>query len=179
MTPIWPRKPAAAAIYLAEFLLQRGLLTGAGQKCRAVCGRAGVTTHKREGDEATPAGVLNLVRVLYRADRLGKPPRCAVPVEPIGPHDGWCDDPADPAYNRPVRLPYAGRHEALWREDGIYDIAGVLDWNAAPVIPGRGSAIFLHVARPDFAPTAGCIALALPDLLACLEAGLSAVRILE
>ena len=125
---------------------------------------------------ATPRGLLPLLRVLYRADRV-KPPRCAVPLEPIAPNDGWCDDPADRAYNQAVTLPYAGGHEALWRGDAIYDIAGVLGWNVSPVIPRHGSAIFLHVATPDFSPTAGCIALALPDLRAVLDAGLTAIRV--
>ncbi len=101
---------------------------------------------------------------------------CAVPVEPIGPADGWCDDSHDPRYNRLVALPYAGRHEELWRRDALYDVVGVLGWNIDPVLPGRGSAIFLHVATPDYAPTAGCIALALPDLLACLAAGLAVIE---
>ncbi len=160
---------------MVEFLFDHGFLIGAGQKFRAVCGEAGVTGHKREGDMATPAGRLPLLRVLYRADRIQARPRCAVPAEPISPADGLCDDAADPRYNRMVRLPYPGRHEALWRDDGIYDIAGILGWNMAPVVPGAGSAIFLHVARPDFAPTAGCIALALPDLITCLADGLSGI----
>ncbi len=161
---------------MVEFLYRAGFLSGAGLRFRAVCGRAGVTETKREGDEATPAGPLPLLRVLYRADRLAAP-RCTVAVEPIGPADGWCDDAGDPAYNEPVRLPYAGRHEALWRADGIYDVIGVLGWNIAPVRPGRGSAIFLHVAAADGGPTAGCIALALPDLLTALAAGLSAINV--
>jgi L,D-peptidoglycan transpeptidase YkuD (ErfK/YbiS/YcfS/YnhG family) len=161
---------------LVEFVYRDGLLEGAGMRLRAVCGRAGVSAHKEEGDGATPAGRLALLRVLYRADRL-RAPRCAVPVEPIGPADGWCDDVADAAYNKPVRLPYAGRHEALWRADRIYDVVGVLGWNTAPIVPGRGSAIFLHVATPDFGPTAGCIALALADVLACLAAGLTGIEV--
>ncbi|WP_298215295.1 L,D-transpeptidase [Acidocella sp.] len=161
---------------MVEFILRQGALRGAGLGLRAAHGRGGVTAAKREGDGATPAGLLRLVRVLYRADRLA-PPRCAVPLEPISPRDGWCDDAADAAYNRAVRLPCAARHEALWREDGVYDIIGILDWNLEPVTPGRGSAIFLHLATPDYAPTAGCIALSRPDLLAALAAGLSAIRV--
>ena len=159
---------------MVEFVYRGGLLEGAGLRLRAICGRAGVTPRKDEGDGATPLGVLPLLRVLYRADRV-KAPRCAVPVEPIGRADGWCDDVEDAAYNKPVRLPYAGRHEALWRDDGVYDVIGVLGWNIAPIIPGRGSAIFLHVATPDFTPTAGCVALELGDVLACLKAGLSGI----
>jgi L,D-peptidoglycan transpeptidase YkuD (ErfK/YbiS/YcfS/YnhG family) len=145
-------------------------------RCRAALGRGGVTTDKREGDGATPLGPLAVRRVLYRADRVGRP-RTRLPVLPLAPHDGWCDDPADADYNRPVRLPHPGRHEALWRADGVYDVIGVLGWNDGPVERGRGSAIFLHVARPDYAPTEGCVALALPDLLAALEGGLSEVLV--
>jgi L,D-peptidoglycan transpeptidase YkuD (ErfK/YbiS/YcfS/YnhG family) len=94
-----------------------------------------------------------------------------VPVEPLAPQDGWCDDPDDPGYNRMVTLPYAGRHEELWRADGLYDVIGVLGWNDDPVMRGRGSAIFLHVARADFAPTEGCVALPLAELLALLASG--------
>jgi L,D-peptidoglycan transpeptidase YkuD (ErfK/YbiS/YcfS/YnhG family) len=139
---------------------------------RCALGRAGIRVHKEEGDSATPAGPLPLRRILYRADRLAAPD-CTVPVEPIGAQDGWCDDPTDKAYNRPVRLPYPGRHEELWRTDPLYDIVGVLGWNDQPVVRGRGSAIFLHLARPDYAPTEGCIALALPDLRALLAMGLT------
>ena len=151
-----------------------GLLHHQGQSYRAALGRAGIAPHKMVGDEATPSGLLPLHRVLYRADRLPRP-RAAVPLLPLAPHDGWCDDPEDAAYNRPVRLPYAARHEALWRNDELYDIIGVLGWNDAPVAKRRGSAIFLHLARPDYAPTAGCIALAQPDLLAVLAAGLTEI----
>jgi L,D-peptidoglycan transpeptidase YkuD (ErfK/YbiS/YcfS/YnhG family) len=143
---------------------------------RAALGPAGIRAEKAEGDGATPAGLLPLRRVLYRADRL-RAPRCAVPVEPLAQEDGWCDDPDDPAYNRRVRLPFAGHHEELWRRDAVYDVIGVLGWNDAPPARGRGSAIFLHVARPDYAPTEGCIALALPDLLAALGAGLTEVLV--
>ncbi|MBP0443272.1 L,D-transpeptidase family protein [Roseomonas sp. SSH11] len=143
---------------------------------RCAIGKGGIRTDKQEGDGATPRALMSLRRVLYRADR-GRAPVCAVPVEPIGPNDGWCDDPADPAYNRPVTLPYAGRHELMWREDGLYDIVGVLGWNDDPVVRGRGSAIFLHVARPDYAPTEGCIALAPTDLRAALAAGLTAIEV--
>ena len=89
--------------------------------------------------------------------------------------DGWCDDPGHPAYNRPVRLPINASAEALWRDDALYDIIGVLGWNDDPVVPGRGSAIFLHVARPDYAPTEGCIALALDDLRRVLALGLTEI----
>lgn len=143
---------------------------------RAAIGKGGRASHKQEGDGATPIATLPLRRVLYRADRVGRP-KCALPLMPLAPHDGWCDDPADQAYNTPVRLPHDARHEALWRDDPLYDVIGVLGWNDQPVIRGQGSAIFLHGARPDYAPTEGCIALSLPDLLTILAAGLTAIRI--
>jgi len=161
---------------LTEFLVRGGVMSGAGMTCRVAVGQGGIVAEKREGDGGTPAGRMRLLRVFYRADRL-RAPVCEVPVEPIGRDDGWCDDPADAAYNKRVRLPFAGRHEALWREDGVYDIVGILDWNFAPVVQGRGSAIFLHVAAPDFGPTAGCVALNAADLRACLAAGLTGVLV--
>ena len=100
---------------------------------RAALGRSGVRVHKQEGDGATPVGLLPLRRVLYRLDRL-PPPDCAVPIEPIAETDGWCDDPTHRDYNRPVRLPHEARCEELWRQDGLYDVVGVLGWNDAPVV---------------------------------------------
>jgi L,D-peptidoglycan transpeptidase YkuD (ErfK/YbiS/YcfS/YnhG family) len=110
-----------------------------------------------------------LRRVLYRADRLSLPPT-ALPTAAIEPGDGWCDDPASPDYNRQVRLPIAASHEHLWRLDEIYDIVVVLGHNDDPPVAGAGSAIFLHVARPDYAPTQGCVAVARADLLQFLAA---------
>ncbi len=137
-------------------------------RCRCALGRAGVTLNKREGDGATPARVFPLRRVLYRRDRLDRP-ATRLPVTPLKPSDGWCEDPEDVSYNLPVTLPYGGRCESLWREDAVYDVIVVLGYNDDPVRPGLGSAIFLHVAKPGYAPTEGCIALALGDLLHLLE----------
>ena len=139
-----------------------------------VLGAGGIRADKREGDGATPPGLLVLRRVLYRADR-GSAPACAVPREALAPDDGWCDDPGHPDYNRMIRLPHPARHERLWRDDGLYDIVGVLGWNDDPVLRGRGSAIFLHAARPDGQPTTGCIALAPDALRQVLAAGLMAI----
>jgi L,D-peptidoglycan transpeptidase YkuD (ErfK/YbiS/YcfS/YnhG family) len=147
-----------------------------GETYRAALGRGGVRADKTEGDEATPLGLLPLRRVLYRADR-GRAPASAVPVELLAPEDGWCDDPTHRDYNRMVRLPHPARHERLWRDDAVYDVIGVLGWNDAPVVRGRGSAIFLHVARPDFTPTEGCIALPEPVLRQILAAGLDAIEV--
>ncbi|MGB8275678.1 MAG: L,D-transpeptidase family protein [Alphaproteobacteria bacterium] len=150
----------------------RGRLSLGGASFACALGRSGVTTNKREGDGATPAGCFPLRRVLFRADRIA-PPKTALPVAALSGSDGWCDDPAHPDYNRPVRLPHPGSCERLWREDGAYDLIVVVGYNDDPVVPGRGSAIFLHVAKKDRtkegpAPTEGCVALALSDLLAVL-----------
>jgi L,D-peptidoglycan transpeptidase YkuD (ErfK/YbiS/YcfS/YnhG family) len=147
-----------------------------GETFRASCGRGGISSQKQEGDGATPAGLLPLRRVLYRADRLGKP-KAAVPLEPIAPNDGWCDDPTAAAYNTAITLPNDAHHEELWRRDAVYDVIGVLGWNDGPIQRNRGSAIFLHVARPDYAPTEGCIALALFDLLRVLAGGLTGIEV--
>lgn len=132
-------------------------------------GRGGVRADKREGDGVTPAGAWPLRRVWYRADRLSEPPQTALPLRVITVADGWCDDPSSPDYNRPVILPQAARHECLWRHDALYDVVVELGYNDDPPIAGRGSAIFLHVAHTDFAPTEGCVALARDDLLQFLR----------
>jgi L,D-peptidoglycan transpeptidase YkuD (ErfK/YbiS/YcfS/YnhG family) len=159
-----------------------GLLRFAGQVWRCALGKGGIRRDKREGDGATPVGLLPLRRVFYRADRLAAP-ACRVAVEPIAASDGWCDDPGHRDYNRRVTLPHEARHEALWREDSVYDIIGVLGWNdgqdGEPIARGRGSAIFLHIARPDLSPTEGCIALPERDLRALLAGGLTAIAIMD
>ena len=135
------------------------MILAAGFHARCALGRTGIGQRKREGDGATPAGSFRLVAVLYRADRVRRP-RTALPVTAIDPDSGWSDDPADRAYNQPVRLPYAASHERLWRADRLYDVVVVLDYNLSPAIPDAGSAIFLHIARENFAPTDGCVAIA-------------------
>ena len=142
-------------------------LTWNTQAVPCAVGRSGVAADKREGDGATPAGCFALRRVLYRADRL-EAPDTALPRGPIGRDYGWCDDPASGEYNRLVRLPFEASAERLWRDDGIYDVIVVLGHNDQPPRPGKGSAIFLHVARPGYGPTEGCVALALGDLLRLL-----------
>ncbi len=140
-----------------------------GRLVRCALGRNGVigAIAKREGDGCSPGGVWPLRRVLYRPDR-GEAPTTWLPSAPIAESDGWCDSPGDPAYNRPVPLPYRASAERLWRNDGLYDIVVILGHNHDPVVEGAGSAIFLHVAARDYGPTEGCVALARPDLDALL-----------
>ena len=134
---------------------------------RCVLGKGGVRADKREGDGATPIGHWPIRSVLYRADRLTMP-KLAWPCQSISRNDGWCDDQSHPNYNRRVEKPFGASHEDLWRDDHVYDLIVVLGHNDAPPEPGRGSAIFMHVAKPDFSPTEGCVALALDDLLGIL-----------
>ena len=137
---------------------------------RCALGKGGViaAADKREGDGASPIGVWPIRRVLWRADR-GPIPETALPVAPIACDDGWCDAPDDPAYNRIVKHPYPASAERLWREDHAYDVVVVLGYNDAPVRPGMGSAIFLHVAQPDWRGTEGCVAVTDADLRAALK----------
>lgn len=141
-----------------------------GRRVRCALGRAGVrpAADKREGDGASPLGVWPLRRVLYRPDREPAP-RTGLPVAALAPEDGWCDAPGDPAYNRPVRLPYPASAEQLWREDRVYDLIVVLGHNDDPPVSPKGSAIFLHLIQPDGSPTAGCVALQRADMLDLLS----------
>lgn len=143
----------------------KGLVLAGGARFVCAIGRGGAVLVKREGDGATPVGCYPFRRLVYRPDRVTPPDGgWRLAATPIGKADGWCDDPADPAYNRPVALPYPASAERMWRDDRLYDIVVILGHNDDPPVPGLGSAIFLHVAKPDYAPTEGCIALAPEDL---------------
>jgi len=131
-------------------------------------GRSGIGDKSQEGDGVTPNGDFLLREVLYRPDRLPMPPQTRLPLSPITPDDGWNDDPSSDRYNSRIILPTVESHEILWREDGLYDVAVVLGYNDDPVVSGRGSAIFLHVAKGDYEPTEGCVALKIEHLLQVL-----------
>jgi L,D-peptidoglycan transpeptidase YkuD (ErfK/YbiS/YcfS/YnhG family) len=130
---------------------------------RAALGKGGVVALKREGDGATPLGRFPIRQVLYRGDRM-KPPRTPFPIRAIRADDGWCENPSDRNYNRLVRLSPNSSADRLTRDDHLYDLILVLGHNDRPRVRGRGSAIFIHFARPNYAPTAGCIALSRRDL---------------
>jgi L,D-peptidoglycan transpeptidase YkuD (ErfK/YbiS/YcfS/YnhG family) len=133
------------------------------QRFRCALGRGGIIADKREGDGGTPVGAFPLRRLLVRADK-GATPATKLPVTIIEEDDGWCDQPGDMAYNRAVALPYAASHEKLWRDDHLYDLVLVIGHNDDPVISGLGSAVFVHLAQPDYGPTEGCIAFKRDDL---------------
>ena len=160
----------------------RGTLAIGGRHYDCALGRSGIVAAdaKREGDGATPAGMWPLRRGFYRADRLTLPASLKDWFHPIEADMAWDDDAASPSYNRLIRTRVENHSERLARNDGVYDIVVPLGYNDEPPQAGRGSAIFLHVARADFSPTAGCVALALPDLLAvlaqCDEGSMLAIR---
>jgi len=156
---------------MAKFVAHAdGWLELGARRLRCALGRSGVTpaADKREGDGASPAGDWPIRKVLYRPD-VGRP-ETALATAAIARDDGWCDDPASPAYNRPVKLPFAGSCETLWRDDHLYDLVVVLGHNDDPPRPGMGSCIFMHLAKEGYAPTEGCVALSREDLEAVLKA---------
>jgi L,D-peptidoglycan transpeptidase YkuD (ErfK/YbiS/YcfS/YnhG family) len=141
----------------------RGILSFRGASFPVALGRSGIKANKREGDGATPRGRFRLVRLWWRADRLPRP-ATRLHARAIRSDDGWCEDPEDRRYNRPVRLSPASNADRLWRDDHLYDLVIELDHNTRPRVKHLGSAVFVHVARPGFAPTAGCVALKPRDL---------------
>ena len=126
-------------------------------------GRGGIKANKREGDGATPRGTFRLKRLWWRADRHAHP-RTLLPVRRIAPDDGWCEDPHDRHYNQRITVPKGSKADRLVRSDMLYDFIIELDHNTRPRVAGRGSAVFIHVARERFAPTAGCVAMTMPAL---------------
>lgn len=146
----------------------QGLLRLGSLRVRCALGRSGVTHWKREGDGGTPAGRYALVEVRYRPDKIARP-RTLLPLRRSRRQDGWCDGKGDRNYNRPVTLPYPASAETMWRDDDVYDVVVVLDWNLRPRRQNGGSAIFFHLARPGYRPTEGCVAVSYTDMLKILR----------
>lgn len=146
----------------------RGELRFKGKRFACAMGKSGVTLNKREGDHCSPIGVYSLRSIYYRADKINRP-NSPLETHIISPTDGWCDDPSHEFYNKAVNLPFAGGCETLWREDDLYDCVVVIGHNDDPPVAGKGSCIFLHVAKPGFEGTEGCVALELDQLLGLLS----------
>jgi L,D-peptidoglycan transpeptidase YkuD (ErfK/YbiS/YcfS/YnhG family) len=168
-------KPAPGRLPLAAIRIrhaagnrQRGWLEAAGQVIPVALGRGGILANKREGDGGTPHGTFRPRRLWWRADRHPRPQTC-LPIRIIGPDDAWCEDPADRHYNQPVRWTEREGGDRLRRDDHLYDFIIEIDHTARPRIAGRGSAVFLHLARPHFAPTAGCVAMKKDAMLRLLQ----------
>jgi L,D-peptidoglycan transpeptidase YkuD (ErfK/YbiS/YcfS/YnhG family) len=145
----------------------RGILHAGPLRLPVVLGRGGIRADKREGDGGTPQGRFRLVRLWWRADRLPRP-RTLLPVRRIPPDLAWCEDTTDRRYNRPFRRSANDRGDRLWRDDRLYDLLIEIDHNSLPRVAGRGSAVFIHLTRPNRGATAGCVALDPPDLVRLL-----------
>jgi L,D-peptidoglycan transpeptidase YkuD (ErfK/YbiS/YcfS/YnhG family) len=141
----------------------RGWLVAGPLRFACALGSAGIVRDKREGDGATPAGRFRLLWGYYRADRR-RPRAGGVPLVAMRGDQGWCEDPASGRYNRPVRLPAADCTDRMRRNDHLYDLVFVLDFNFTRRVKGRGSAIFFHLAHPGLTPTAGCVAISAADM---------------
>jgi L,D-peptidoglycan transpeptidase YkuD (ErfK/YbiS/YcfS/YnhG family) len=146
----------------------RGWLTAGSQAFPVALGRGGILANKREGDGGTPRGVFRSLRLWWRADRGSRPPT-QLPVRRIAADDAWCEDPADRRYNRPIKMAAGQPGDRLRRDDHLYDLIIEIDHNARPRIAGRGSAVFIHLARPGLTPTAGCVAMPQARLRRLLE----------
>jgi len=158
-----PRLLASLRVRPAAGDRARGWLTAGNLCIPCALGPAGIRRRKREGDGATPAGRFRLLWALYRPDRK-RPPPGGVPMRVLRHDAGWCEEPRSPCYNRPVRLPFALACDSMWRDDNLYDLTFVLDYNFTRRRKGAGSAIFFHVARPGLTPTAGCVAIRAADM---------------
>jgi len=146
----------------------RGWLTAGGRTVPVALGRGGIMANKREGDGGTPKGTFQPRQVWWRADRHPRP-HTFLPVRPIRPEDAWCEDPGSRHYNQPMRLDRAQTGDRLKRDDHLYDFIVEIDHNNTPRIAGRGSAVFLHLARENFSPTAGCISMTKASMLRLLQ----------
>jgi len=160
LSTIWIRRAAGNS--------RRGLLTAGGCLIPVALGRGGIPANKREGDGGTPRGVFHPLRLWWRADRHTRP-RTFLPVRAITSEDAWCEDPNDRHYNRPVRLERGRGGDRLRREDHLYDFIVEIDHNTRPRVTGRGSAVFLHLARENFGSTAGCVSMTRSAMLQLLQ----------
>jgi L,D-peptidoglycan transpeptidase YkuD (ErfK/YbiS/YcfS/YnhG family) len=147
---------------------RRGWLTAGGQTIPVALGRGGIKANKREGDGGTPKGTFRPRQVWWRGDRHRRPPTL-LPVRAIRPEDAWCEDPNSRHYNQPIRLDRDDGGDRLTRDDRLYDFIIEIDHNLSPRIAGRGSAVFLHLARQDFSPTAGCVSMTQAAMLRLLR----------
>ena len=162
------RPLSSVSVHAAAGDPRRGWLTADGWTVPVALGRGGIKANKREGDGGTPRGTFSPRRLWWRADRHRRP-RTFLAVRPIRPEDAWCEDPDDRHYNQPVRLDRDHGGDRLTRDDHLYDFIVEIDHNAAPRIAGRGSAVFLHLARTNFSPTAGCVSMTMTSMLRLLR----------
>jgi L,D-peptidoglycan transpeptidase YkuD (ErfK/YbiS/YcfS/YnhG family) len=165
--PSGDRPLSAIRIRAAAGDPRRGWLVAGGQTVPVALGRGGIRANKREGDGGTPKGSFRPRQLWWRADRHSRP-RTFLPVRAIRPEDAWCEDPLSRHYNQPIRLDRGSGGDRLTRDDALYDFIVEIDHNTSPRIAGRGSAVFLHLARANFSPTAGCVSMTQSAMLRLL-----------
>ena len=160
---LWLNKPAISGVRMSLKIFPSGEAEWRENRFSCSIGKDRIGKEKVEGDNKTPAGSFPLRKLYFRPDRVPKP-RTVLPTIALKPLDGWCSDPRDRNYNQFIELPSYAEHERLWRSDNLYDLIGVIGYNDTSVIPGAGSAIFLHIATNNYSPTKGCVALSKGDL---------------
>lgn len=158
-----PQNTGEIVVRAAPLDPKQGIVAAGPLRLRCALGRSGIGTPKREGDGRTPLGAMRLLSAYRRGGRPGLP-QWTLPTRRVRPDDGWCDEARHGAYNRPVRLPFPASAERMMRDDRLYDVVVVLDWNVRTRARGLGSAIFLHIARPGYRPTEGCVAVSPRDM---------------
>ena len=137
-------------------------------KFRCALGKNGIKKKTKEGDNITPIGIFKIIKIYYRYDKI-KNLKTSIKKIKIKKNIGWCDDPKSSFYNQQIKLPYKFNYEKLYRNDHIYDLLAVLNYNTNPVVKNKGSAIFIHITKNNYKPTAGCLALKKGDLIKLLQ----------
>tara|TARA_Y100000816_G_scaffold162224_1_gene116075 strand:+ start:177 stop:668 length:492 start_codon:yes stop_codon:yes gene_type:complete len=132
-------------------------------KVKCALGKRGIGVKKKEGDQITPRGSYKIRGILYRRDKI-KNLKTKLIKKVINKKMGWCDDPKSKKYNQLIKLPSKFNFEKLYRNDDIYDIVFILNFNTSPVKKNKGSAIFVHIAKKNYLPTRGCIAIKKNDI---------------
>ena len=133
-------------------------------KIKCSIGKRGITSRKVEGDQKTPKGVFTIKSMLYRKDRIPKV-KSQIKKKIIKKNMGWCDDTESKRYNKMIKFPFNLSAEKLWIRENIYDVIIIINYNLRPIIKNKGSAIFLHIAKKNYKPTKGCIAIAKKDII--------------
>ena len=132
-------------------------------KIKCAIGKRGISKKKREGDACTPAGTFKFKRLYYRKDKLSKIKSYLKKI-PIKKNMGWCDDPRSKSYNKLIKFPFIYSAEKLYKKESIYDVVLIINYNLKPIIKKKGSAIFLHIAKKNYSPTKGCVAVSKQDM---------------
>lgn len=147
-----------------KLVVKNGFLINQDQKYKCSIGYNGLSKNKTEGDGCTPVGTFKLNKIMYRPDKINDF-KSNLETEIIEKRDGWCDDINSELYNQKIIFPYELSAENLYRDDDLYDLICIIDYNLNPIIKGKGSAIFLHVASSDYSPTHGCVAIKKDELI--------------